>query len=82
MKKTLILILPILLILSGCTVTEKGGALIKDAKTSYENVKEETQEVVTKVQDTKEKLDETISDVQNAVEQVKEAKEAIDAITK
>lgn len=79
MKKTLFLLLILSLIsLSGC-------AKLEDAREKAHNTLDDTKETLTEAKENLEtavdKVDETIQDTKEANKKIREAKEAVDAIT-
>lgn len=84
MKNFLLILAMIALTLGGIYMAKKEAFLefFNEAKTSYANVAEETNKVISEAKEAKEKVEETIGDVKEAAQKVQEAKEAIDKVTK
>lgn len=83
MKK--ILVVSILLLsfsLLGCALEEQATNITSDVQNSIDNIKTEANKIVDTVNTTKEKIVETADDIKNAAQKIKEAKEALNEITK
>ncbi len=66
---------------SGCKLKEDTDKLVEDVSASYDNVVNETKEVIEEVNEAKAKVEETIEDVKTAKEKVDEASDAIKEVT-